>query len=179
MNNVYLKITDRRLWIISYNTTCAIFFIPLTTYAAYKFRARKNNLEREDKIRELQRLYRILTVAGSTLSSLVLLQILYLRAGSDVVIPGIEDCIDIDKPSYIDNERILRFLNDKFSQFYIKGIIYITKEALCYLAKKYELVDFPVVFLERIKIDGVYSFVKVFSEWTTLSIRKIRSANWK
>ena len=83
------------------------------------------------------------------------------------------DCIDIAKPSYIENERILIFLNDKFSKFNLNGLIYITKEELCYLAKKEVLVDFPVVFLERIKMDGVYSFLKVFSEWTVLSIGSI------
>lgn len=174
MNNIYIRISDRRLWIINYNTACAIIFIPLTTYVSYKLRkrrlARKNKLEREHKIQEFQKLYRILIVSGSSLSSVVLLKILLLRGGEDIVIPGVEDCIDIEKPSYIDNERILRFINDKFSKFNINGIIYITKEALCYLVKNEGLVDFPIVFLERIKIDGVYSFVKVFSEWTTLSL---------
>ena len=89
---------------------------------------------------------------------------LYLESGN---------CTNIDKPSYIDNERILRFLNDKYSKFHINGIIYITKEALCYLSKKKGLVNFPIVFLERVKIDGIYSFVKVFSEWTVLSIGTI------
>lgn len=112
-------------------------------------------------------------MAGSASSLLVLLKILILSAGFDVVIPGVDDCIDIQKPSYVDNERILRFLNDKFSKFHIDGIIYITKEALCYLAKEEGLIEFPVVFLERIKIDGVYSFVKVFSKWTAGSIGTI------
>ena len=177
MKYIYIKISDQRLWIITYNTACAIFFIPFTTYAAYKLRkirlAQKNKLEREQKIQDLQKFYRILRIAGSLFSSVVLLQILFLRGGEDVVIPGVEDCIDIEKPSYIDNERILRFLNDKFSKFNINGIIYITKEALCYLAKEEGLVDFPIVFLERVKIDGIYSFVKVFSKWTVLSIGSI------
>jgi len=82
-----------------------------------------------------------------------------------IVVPGIDDCISVEKPSYVDDERILRFLNDKFHNFAINGIIYITKEALCYLVEKEGLVDFPIVFLERIKIDGVYSFIKSFSEW--------------
>nr|ULD16120.1 hypothetical protein [Cylindrotheca closterium] len=41
---------------------------------------------------------------------------------------------DIDRYGPDQIERI-RFLNDKFSKFNINGIIYITKEALCYIAK--------------------------------------------
>lgn len=146
------------------------FFVFLTIYAAYKLKALKNNLEREHKIRELQRLDRILKITGSTFSSVVLVEILSLGAVSEVVIPGIANCINIDKPSYIDNEQILRFRNDKSSKFYINKILYITKEALCYLMKKEGLVDLPIVVFEQIKIDGVYSFIKIFSEWTVRSI---------
>ena len=32
------------------------------------------------------------------------------------------------------------------------------------------LVDFPVEFLERIKLDGVYSFTKLFFEWGVWAI---------
>lgn len=87
-----------------------------------------------------------------------------------IVEPVINDCIDIDKPSYVDDEPILRFLNDTFTKLHIKGIIYITKQALCFLVENEGLVDFPIVFLERIKIDGVYSFIKTFSEWGVVSI---------
>jgi len=47
--------------------------------------------------------------------------------------------------------------------------ITITEEAFCYLVKREGLVDFPLVFLERVKIDGVYSFMKSASEWGVLS----------
>lgn len=94
-----------------------------------------------------------------------------IRGGSDiVVVPGIDDCIDISEPSYVDNERILRFVNDKYRKLAIKGIIYITKEALCYLVDKEGLVDFPVVFLERIQIDAFYSFLKRASQWAVVSV---------
>jgi len=87
-----------------------------------------------------------------------------------VVVPGIDNCIDLSVPSYVDDERILRFLNDKFRHLAINGIIYVTKEALCYLIKKEGLVDFPIVFLERVKIDGVYSFVRTFLQWGVWSV---------
>ena len=87
-----------------------------------------------------------------------------------MVIPDIEDCIDLETPSYVNEERILRFLNDRFRNLAIKGIIYITKEAFCYLVSNEGLVDLPVVFLDRVKIDGIYSFTKTFSEWTVVSI---------
>ena len=171
---IYLKLSNNRVWMISYNTVCAIFFIPFTAYMSYKLKkirlARKERLERERKIQELQKLYRILRMTGSSFSSIVLLKIISLRGGDDVIIPGVVDCVEISQPSYIDNERILRYLNDKFPKLNIGGIIYITKQALCYLAKEEGLVDFPLVFLERIKIDGVYSFIKTASEWAVLSI---------
>lgn len=87
-----------------------------------------------------------------------------------VVVPGVPDCISLDVPSYVDDERILRFLNDKFYHFAINGIIYITKQAFCYLVEKEELVDFPIVFLERIKIDGLYFFIKTSAEWGVWSV---------
>lgn len=128
-------------------------------------------MERERRLKELEKLYRILKIAGSSLASLVLLQILALRGGNDFVItPGVDDCIYSNNPSYVNDERILRFMNDKFSRFAIKGIIYITKEAFCYLVAKEGLVDFPVQFLERIKIDGFYSFTKTVSEWAIVSL---------
>lgn len=66
------------------------------------------------------------------MSGLVLLKILSLRGGESVIIPGIDDCIDLETPSYVNEERILRFVNDRFQKLAIKGIIYITKEAFCY-----------------------------------------------
>lgn len=151
------------------------FFIPITAYASVKIRkiriARKKKLERERRLKELEKLYRILKIAGSSLSSLVLLKILNLRGGNDfIIIPGVDDCIDLDNPSYVNDKRILRFMNDKLWKFAIKGIIYITKEAFCYLVAKEGLIDFPVIFLERIKIDGFYSFTKTASEWAVVSI---------
>ena len=177
-NNILIKISDTRLWILDYNFVCASFFIPITAYSAVKIRKRRiaKKLERErrlkelEKLKELERLYRILKIAGSTLPSLVLFKILTLRAGSSVVVPGINNCINIETPRYVNEERILRFLNDRFRYLAIKGIIYITKEAFCYLVANEGLVDFPVVFLERIKIDGIYSFTKTFSEWAVVSI---------
>jgi len=176
MNKIYIKITNRRMWILDYHFICASFFIPLTIYGSIKLRnirlTRKKKLERERAIKKLQKLHRILRAAGcSSLSTMALLKILALHAGDDVIVePLIKECLDLDAPSYVDDERILRFLNDKFSKLHIKGIIYITKQALCYLVENEGLVDFPIVFLERIKIDGVYSFIKTFSEWAVLSI---------
>lgn len=183
-NNIYILVSDRRLWILNYNTFCAIVFIPPTIYAAYKFRkrrlTRKKKLEcekREYKIFCLQTLHKILKLSNSPFASIVLMDLILLRGGEDVVIPGVDDCIDIEQPSYIDNERILRFLNDKFANFNINGIIYITKEALCYLVEGEGLVDFPIIFLERIKIDGVYSFLKVASKWAVLSFSALAAAS--
>ena len=178
MQKIFIKVTENRLWILDYNFVCAIFFIPVTAYASVKVRnmrkGRKRKLEQERKIEQLEKLYRILKVAGSPMSELVLLRILQIRGGADVVVvPGIDDCIDLPKPSYVDNERILRFLNDKYRHLAIRGIIYITKEALCFLAAKEGLVDFPVVFLERVKIDGVYSFAKTASQWAVWSIAAV------
>ncbi len=86
------------------------------------------------------------------------------------MIRGVDDCIDLPKPSYVGEERTLQFINDKYHRFAIQGIIYITKEAFYYLVSNEGLVDFPVEFLERIKIDGVYSLGKTVSQWTILSI---------
>ena len=174
-DKIFIKISDRRLWILDYNFVCALFFIPITAYSSVKIRKirRAKKLERERRLKELkelERLYRILKIAGSSVSCLVFLKILNLRGGSSVVIPAIDDCIDLETPSYVNEERILRFLNDRFRNLAIKGIIYITKEAFCYLVSNEGLVDFPVVFLERIKIDGIYSFTKTFSEWAVVSI---------
>ena len=177
-NKIFIKISDKRLWILDYNFVCALFFIPITVYSSVKIRKiriakkleRERRLKELEKLKELERLYRILKIAGSTVPSLVLLQVLTLRAGSSVVIPDIDDCIDLETPSYVNEERILRFLNDRFRYLAIKGVIYITKEAFCYLVSNEGLVDFPVVFLERIKIDGIYSFAKTFSEWAVVSI---------
>ena len=178
MNKIFIKISDTRLWILDYNFVCALFFIPITAYSSVKIRKRRiaKKLERErrlkelKKLKDLERLYRILKISGSSLSYIALLKILNLRAGSSVVIPAIDDCIDLEAPSYINEERVLRFLNDKYRNLAIKGIIYVTKEALCYLVANEGLVDFPLVFLERIKIDGIYSFTKRFSEWAVVSI---------
>lgn len=182
MNKIFIKVSENRLWILDYNFVCALFFIPITAYASVKIRktfksrkiriAIKKNLARECRIKELEKLYRILKLSGSSLSPLVLLKILHLRGGSDdfVVVPGVDDCVSIDNPSYVNDERILRFINDRLSKLAIKGIVYITKEAFCYLVAKEGLVDFPVVFLERVKIDGIYSFIKTTSEWTVVSI---------
>ena len=177
-NKIFLKISDTRLWILDYNFVCALFFIPITAYSSVKIRKvriakkleRERRLKELEKLKELERLYRILKIAGSSVSFLVFLKILKLRGGSSIVIPGIDDCIDLETPSYVNEERILRFLNDRFRNLAIKGIIYITKEAFCYLVSNEGLVDFPVVFLERIKIDGIYSFTKTFSEWAVVSI---------
>jgi hypothetical protein len=180
MNHIYLRITDSRLWILDYNFVCGTFFIPLTVYACVKLkknrserisrrvarRIAREELRRQRHLKKLQRLYKILKIAGSVQASVVFFQILRLRAGGDsVVVPGIDNCIDLYMPSYVDDERILRFLNDRFRHLAINGIIYITKEALCYLVQKEGLVDFPIVFLERVKIDGVYTFVKTFLQW--------------
>ena len=153
------------------------FFILVTAYSSVKIRkiriARKKKLERERRLKELEKLYRILKIAGSSISSLVLLKILDLRGGEQsnfVITPGVDDCVDLENPSYVNDERILRFMNDKLWKFAIKGIIYITKEAFCYLVSNEGLVDFPVVFLERVKIDGIYSFTKTASEWAVASI---------
>ncbi len=174
MNKILIKISDTRLWILDYNFVCAIFFILLTAYASVKIRKKrisiKKKLKEQRRIKELERLYRILKITGSSLSSIVLLRILQLRAGSSVVIPAIDDCIDIEAPSYVNEERILRVLNDKYRNLAIQGIIYITKEAFCYLVSNEGLVDLPVVFLERIKIDGIYSFGKTVSQWGVVSI---------
>lgn len=178
MNKIFIKISDTRLWILDYNFVCALFFIPITAYSSVKIRKiriakkleRERKLKELKKLKELERLYRILKIAGSSLSWIVFLKILNLRAGSSVVIPGIDDCIDLETPSYLNEERILRFLNERFRNLAIKGIIYITKEAFCYLVSNEGLVDFPVVFLGRIKIDGIYSFTKRFSEWAVVSI---------
>lgn len=178
MNKVYIRVTDSRLWIMDYNFVCASFFIPITVYACVKLKRkrkkkviREEEFRREHQIRRLKKFYKILKVAGSIQASAVLFEIIRLRGGGDlIVVPGINDCISIDEPSYVDDERILRFLNDKFSNFAIKGVIYITKEALCYLVEKEGLIDFPIVFLERIKIDGIYSFIKNFSEWGVWSV---------
>jgi len=183
MNKIFIKISDTRLWILDYNFVCALFFIPITAYASVKIKKGRiaKKLERERRLKELQklkdleRLYLILKISGSSLSWIVFLKILKLRAGSSAVIPGIDDCIDLEAPSYVNDERILRFMNEKYRNLAIKGIIYkgiiyITKEAFCYLVSNEGLVDFPVVFLERIKIDGIYSFTKRFSEWAVVSI---------
>lgn len=158
MNYIYVKISDTRILILNYNFVCGLVFIPLTAYASIKLRK--------------FRISRILKVAGySSMSAIILLKILQIRAGGDViVVPGIDDCIMVKNPSYLDNERMIRYVNDKFRHLAIKGIIYITKEALCYLVATEGLVDFPFAFLERIKIDGVYSFVKTASEWAVWSI---------
>lgn len=71
------------------------------------------------------------------------------------------------------DERTLRFINDKYHRLAIQGIIYITKEAFCYLVSNEGLVDFPIIFLERIKIDGLYSLGKTVSQWAILSIAAI------
>jgi len=177
-NKIFIKISDTRLWILDYHFVCALFFIPITAYSSFKIRKiriakkleRERRLKELEKLKELERLYRILKIAGSSVPCLVFLKILNLRGGSSVVIPGIDDCIDLETPSYVNEERNLRFLNDRFRNLAIKGIIYITKEAFCYLVSNKGLVDFPVVFLERIKIDGIYSFTKTFSEWAAVSM---------
>ena len=50
MNKIFIKISDKRLWILDYNFVCALFFIPITAYASVKIRklriARKKKLER-------------------------------------------------------------------------------------------------------------------------------------
>ena len=179
MHNIYIKLTNKRIWIIDYNTACAMFFVPVTIYGCYKLRKRKlkkNALERQRKIEELQELYQILKIAGSPFSSVILLQILLLRGGDDVIIPGIRDCLNLEKPSYVDDERILRFLNDKFSKFDINGIIYITKEAFCYLVGTEGLVDFPIIFLERVKIAGLYLFLKRVAQWGVASVGAMAAA---
>jgi len=177
MNKITIRISDTRLWILDYNFVCALFFIPITAFSSVRIRKiriakkleRERRLQELEKLKELERLYRILKIAGSSASCLVFLKILELRGGQ-IVIPDIEDCIDLETPSYVNEERILRFLNDRFRNLAIKGIIYITKEAFCYLVANEGLVDLPVVFLERVKIDGIYSFTKTFSEWAVVSI---------
>lgn len=78
-----------------------------------------------------------------------------ITSGSDIiVVPAVKDCIELISPSYVDNERLLRVLNDRFQHLAINGIIYITKETFCYLVESEGIVDFPVMFLERVKIDG-------------------------
>ena len=99
------------------------------------------------------------------MSWLVFLKIMKLRSGDTVVIPNIYDCVDLKTPSYVDEERILRFLNEKFSKLVIRGIIYITKETFCYVVENEGLIDFPITLLQRIRIDGVYSFTKSASQW--------------
>lgn len=180
MNKIYLKISDTRLWILDYDFVCGVIFIPITAYASVKIRKRRRakkleqeRMLKEQKLKDLEKLYRILQIADPSLSWIVFLNILKLRGGSSVVIPGIDDCIDLEVPKYVDEERILRFLNDKYRNLAIKGIIYITKEAFCYLVLNEGLVDFPVVFLERIKIDGIYSFTKRFAEWGVMAIGAI------
>jgi hypothetical protein len=178
MDKIYIKVNENRLWILDYNFVCAIVFIPLTVYAVVKLKnrriARKEELERARKIKELKKFYRILKVGGSPLASIILLKIFQLRGGGDlIIVPGVDDCIDLEMSSYVDNERILRFVNDRFGRLAINGIIYITKEALCYLVEKEGLVDFPVVFLERIKIDGIYSLGKTASKWGVVSLGTI------
>jgi hypothetical protein len=178
---------------MDYNFVCGTFFIPLTVYACVKLKekrnqriskriarriAREEELRRQQHLKKLQRFYKILKIAGSLQASVVLFQILRLRAGGDlVVVPGIDNCIDLSVPSYVDDERILRFLNDRFRHLAINGIIYVTKEALCYLVKKEGLVDFPIIFLERVKIDGVYSFVKTVFEWGVWSVGAMAAAS--
>ena len=179
MNKIFIKISDTRLWILDYNFVCALFFIPITAYSSVKIRKiriakkleRERRLKELEKLKELERLYRILKIAGSSVSPLVFLKILNVRGGGgdSVIIPGIDDCINLETPSYVNEERILRFLNDRFRNLAIKGIIYITKEAFCYLVSNEGLVDFPVVFLERIRIDGIYSFFKTSSQWAVVS----------
>ena len=178
MTKLYIKISESRLWIIDYNLACAIFFIPLSIGIGLKLRkkrkrnlARLMELERDQKIRELQKLYRILDLAGIPLSSIVLYKILSLRAGEEVVVePGVDDCVNVPTPSYIDNERILRFLNDKYAKLSINGIIYVTKEALCYITSSEGIVDFPIAFLERIGTDGFISSIKYTSQWVVAGI---------
>lgn len=181
MDKIFIKISDTRLWILDYNFVCALFFIPITAYSSVKIRKiriskkleRERKLKELEKVKELERLYRILKISGSSVSCLLFLQILINLRGGDsdsVVIPNIDDCIDLKTPAYVDEERILRFLNDRHWNLAIKGIIYITKEAFCYLVASEGVADFPVVFLERVKIDGIYSFAKTFSEWGVVSI---------
>lgn len=176
MNKIFIKISETRLWVMDYDFVCAVFFIPVTVYSSVKVRKIRiaRELERERTLKELKKLkerekfYRILKVAS--VPCLLSLKILSLRGGSDlVIIPGIDNCIEIETPSYVNEERILRFLNDRYRKMAIKGIIYITKEVFCYLVLNEGLMDFPIVFMERIKIDGVYSFAKTFSEWLVVS----------
>lgn len=60
------------------------FSSPLTAYASVKIRKKrisKKKLKEQRRIKELEKLYLILKVTGSSLSSIVLLRILQLRAG--------------------------------------------------------------------------------------------------
>lgn len=177
MNKIYIKISDSRLWILDYNFVCAIIFIPITAYSSVKLiKKRVAKLERErrirefEKLKELEKLYRILEVAGSSASWPLLLKILELRGGQQIVIPGVADCVDLEGPSYIDSERILRILNDRFAKLALNGIVYLTNEAFCYLVATDGLVDLPITFLERIKVDGIYSFISTSGRWASVSL---------
>lgn len=178
MNKIYIKISQSTLWILDYNFVCAIFFIPITTYSSFKLRKRKKDknekrrLKELQKLKELQRLFRVIQVASPELSWSLFITIIKLRGGEleSWVVPGVDNCINLKGPSYINDERIIRFLKQKFSNLAIKGIVYITKEALCYLVENEGVVDFPVQLLQIIKIDGVYKFAKVVVEWTIVSM---------
>ena len=69
MNKIYINISETRLQIIDYNLACAIFFIPATVYVTYKLkkisRIIKEKLEKENKLKELEKLYKVLKASGS------------------------------------------------------------------------------------------------------------------
>ena len=181
-DSLYIKITENIIWEVNYHLAWLLFYTPLTIFSIYRLRKRRlilntqlSELEREYKIKQLEKTYRILKLSGSTLTSGVLLRILMLRGGQDLnddkfvldidkntrMIPLVDNCVDVPEPSYIDNDRILRFLAKKYSKKNINGIIYVTKEALCYLAKNEGLVDFPVTFFHFIRIDKALKFTKL------------------
>ncbi len=47
MQKIYIKISDRVMWILDYNFACAIFFIPLTAYASVKIRSKRISIKKK------------------------------------------------------------------------------------------------------------------------------------
>ena len=168
-NMLWIKISETRIIGLSYHIVWGAFFIPLTLFLCLKpkRKSKEEILEHEKRIKKLEKFQRILRLIDPNLSKTLLLKILFLRSGNDEeIIPGVQDCLkDLIEASYVDNERLLRYINDKYPNLAIKGVVYVTKQAFCYLLEREGIVDLPIKFLERVPMDEVYVFAKTGSQW--------------
>ena len=80
---------------------------------------------------------------------------------------------ELSKPNNSYSKKILKFFKDNYHHLAINGLIYTTKQAvfyLFYLMSKDSIVDINIESLERVTIDGFYSFAKKAYQQVVVSI---------